>query len=102
MAWISTYNNGGTDSNKKILSDRQDKEGPMWFLSGVTWVPYERTVDVLEYEYTGITYAAAQTGQTALNDPPDVVAVIQRQNDANAYKLHVTETTYGNWTQVTP
>jgi len=88
MGWLTVYNS----TNKINDSKREYEEALHW--RGLTWT---RTITTEEYRYVGMTEATADTAFAAINNPPSVVAVKEKENAAGAYTLAVTEITETSW-----
>lgn len=59
-----------------------------------------KTDTIKRYRYVGMTYDAAVTCRDEINDPPDLIAQLERENDAGAFMVTVAETVEGDWTPI--
>jgi hypothetical protein len=96
MAWLTTHS-GATQLVIESVTESLERGT---FLSGLVFVEWVRDVTVTRKRYKGMTYDAAVTAQAALHDPtgtPQSYAAIERSNEAGAYAVVVTQTSYGAW-----
>jgi hypothetical protein len=56
---------------------------------------------VTRYRHVAMTYDTAVDCRDTLNDPPDVVAQLRRNGDADAYDVDVAATVEGEWAPIT-
>ena len=98
MPWLDTHG----DNNKIIDEERDEVETRTVGLmeAGGAVSQWKRTVAITQTRYVGMTETAARTCMVALNDPPDVTAIMQKENIGGAYQVLVTERTDGEWEQV--
>ena len=61
-----------------------------------------RVDTVLRYRHVGMDYATAEDCQDTLNDPPDVVAQLERTHANGTYGVNVAETIEGEWEPIYP
>ena len=93
MAWLTTYGAG----NKVDITTRLDRADFTAVSAGITSSYRDITID--QYNYVGMTEAAADTCQAAVNDPSNgVTATKKREGPGGNFLVAVTETTYGAWT----
>lgn len=94
MPWLTNY----TDANQKVVDEKRIEKDryPRW-TGGPDFTVEIMAADItiLQYRYVGMTLAAAESCQTAINDPPDLVAVVRRESAAGSYCVEVTERTQG-------
>jgi len=96
MPLLSAYN---SDADQKIVDEeRIEKESLTYYIAATnTQVTKTRDVTITQYRYVGMTQAAAESGQTTLNNPPALTAVVRRASAAGEYCIEVTERTEGAW-----
>jgi len=57
--------------------------------------------DIVErYRHVAMDYDTAVDCRDTLNDPPDVIAQLRRNGDADAYDVDVAETIEGDWEDI--
>jgi len=57
--------------------------------------------DIVErYRHVAMDYDTAVDCRDTLNDPPDVIAQLRRNGDADAYDVDVAETIEGEWEDI--
>ena len=89
MGWLTTY----TAANKVDLSKRSYPDRVRYFATA-----YVRTITESRYKYVGMTQAAAETAQAALNSiATNVLAVAKKEGPGGNWMVEVTTTTYGAW-----
>lgn len=99
MGWLT----GATATNKVIDSEENILYGyslPSAAGDATPGPAYKRVDNIVQYRYTGMTLAAAQTAVTNLNNPPAVVASLRRSNEGGAYDVHVAEIEEGDWEEI--
>ena len=99
MAWLSTY-----DATNRIDLGKCLLAGSMFFGEPGAG-QWRHLITETRYRYHSMTetaaYAAVVTIQGASTWNNVIVAVAERQNDAGAYQVNVTETLTGAWEQET-
>jgi hypothetical protein len=95
MPWLTNY----TDANQKVQDEKRIEKEPLtyYFAATNTQVTKLRDVTILQYRYVGMTQSAAESCQTAINNPPTLTAVVRRESAAGGYCVEVTERTEGAW-----
>ena len=91
MAWLDSH----SDANKIVDEDRSYTKTLviMRYFGGTFRKTCTQEITDIEYRYVGMTYAAAVTCAAAMSGE----AQIQRENDAGAYQVLVTEITEGDY-----
>ena len=94
MAWLESY-----DSANKITDESTSQGESLSYTVDAETDPvtYSRTVTTAKFRYVGMTEATAETARAALDNPPDQVATLRRENDAGAYLVEVTAVTRTAW-----
>ena len=93
MPWLTTYGAGNlVMDEERIEKDRY----PRW-TGGPDFTVEIMAADITidQYRYVGMTLAAAETCQTAINNPPALTAVVRRESAGGSYCVEVTERTEG-------
>ena len=97
--WLPGY----SDTNK--INDGEDTiPYKHWMAIGAPGTTPSGSVKIdkiKRYRYVGMTHAAATTCRDTINDPPDIVAQLERENDAGAFMVQVAETVEGDWSPIT-
>lgn len=92
MPWLTTYGAANKVEDGTDFVTRKYTFGPF---------TYEVEDEIDRYRYVGMTSAAADTCQAAVHDPsgdPAVYAQKERENNAGAFQVSVSEVTFGTAT----
>jgi len=98
MGWLTSY-----DDTNKIIDEVSTYTDRLSYTAaaGASEDPavFVRTVTVSRYRYVGMAYSTAVTCQGALNNPPNVLASLKRENNGDAYSVEVMDLSIGDWAE---